>query len=88
MSIFTALAIARVFVKTNWTADALDYDALTDEMYQAIPFFIALSLEITYGIFFNTTLGKREEVILKQGRPFPLPPAQFPMPKIIKYAQR
>jgi alpha-glucosidase len=29
-------------IKTNWTADALDYDALTDEMYQAIPFFMAL----------------------------------------------
>jgi len=41
--------------KTNWTVDALDYGSLTDEMYQAIPFFIALRPEISYGIFFNTT---------------------------------
>ena len=42
-------------VKTNWTVDALDYGSLTDEMYQAIPFFIALRPEVGYGIFFNTT---------------------------------
>ncbi|MBE9207254.1 glycoside hydrolase family 31 protein [Nostoc sp. LEGE 06077] len=42
-------------VKTNWTVDALDYDAITDEMYQAIPFFLALRPYVGYGIFFNTT---------------------------------
>ena len=42
-------------VKTNWTTDALDYGLLTDEMYQAIPFLIALRPQLAYGIFFNTT---------------------------------
>ncbi|MBW4679804.1 MAG: glycoside hydrolase family 31 protein [Microcoleus vaginatus WJT46-NPBG5] len=42
-------------VKTNWTTDALDYGSLSDEMYQAIPFFIALRPHLAYGIFFNTT---------------------------------
>lgn len=41
--------------KTNWTIDALDYTNLMDEMYQAIPFFIALRPQLAYGIFFNTT---------------------------------
>jgi alpha-glucosidase len=41
--------------KTNWTVDALDYDSLTDEMYQAIPSFIALRPELCYGIFLNST---------------------------------
>jgi len=41
--------------KTNWTTDALDYDSLTDEMYQAIPFFIALRPNLCYGIFLNST---------------------------------
>jgi alpha-glucosidase len=40
---------------TNWTVDSLDYHALTDEMYQAIPFFLALRPQVGYGIFFNTT---------------------------------
>lgn len=40
---------------TNWTTDSLDYHALTDAMYQAIPFFIALRPYVGYGIFFNTT---------------------------------
>lgn len=42
-------------VKTNWTVDALDYGSLTDEMYQAIPFFIALRPELSYGILLNST---------------------------------
>ncbi|MEM7717399.1 MAG: alpha-glucosidase, partial [Cyanobacteria bacterium P01_A01_bin.68] len=29
-------------VLTNWTTDSLDYTMLTDEMYQAIPFFMSL----------------------------------------------
>lgn len=41
--------------KTNWTTDALDYNSLTDEMYQAIPFFIALRPDLCYGIFLNST---------------------------------
>jgi len=41
--------------KTNWTTDALDFDSLTDEMYQAIPFFMALRPHLSYGIFLNST---------------------------------
>lgn len=41
--------------QTNWTTDALDYNSLTDEMYQAIPFFIALQPELCYGIFLNSS---------------------------------
>ncbi|MDX2240960.1 MAG: glycoside hydrolase family 31 protein [Leptolyngbyaceae cyanobacterium bins.302] len=41
--------------KTNWTTDALDYDSLTDEMYQAIPVFLALRPGLCYGIFLNST---------------------------------
>jgi alpha-glucosidase len=49
-------------VKTNWTVDALDYNSLTDEMYQAIPFFIALRPELSYGIFFNTTFWSQFDI--------------------------
>ncbi len=41
--------------KTNWTTDALDYDTLTDAMYQAIPFMIALRPGLGYGVFCNST---------------------------------
>jgi alpha-glucosidase len=37
-------------VLTNWTFDALDYDVLTDNMYQAIPFFMALRPGVGYGL--------------------------------------
>lgn len=47
---------------TNWTVDALDYGSLTDEMYQAIPFFIALRPEVGYGIFFNTTFWSQFDI--------------------------
>jgi alpha-glucosidase len=40
---------------TNWTTDSLDYHALTDAMYQAIPFFMALRPQVGYGIFLNST---------------------------------
>lgn len=40
---------------TNWTTDSLDYTTLTDEMYQAIPFFMAMRPDVMYGVFFNTT---------------------------------
>ncbi|MBD1924255.1 glycoside hydrolase family 31 protein [Microcoleus sp. FACHB-831] len=49
-------------VKTNWTTDALDYNSLTDEMYQAIPFFIGLRPELAYGIFFNTTFWSQFDI--------------------------
>lgn len=52
--------------KTNWTTDALDYGTLTDEMYQAIPFFIALRLEVGYGIFFNTTCWSQFDIGAEQ----------------------
>lgn len=42
---------------TNWTTDALDYGSLTDEMYQAIPFFMALRPEVGYGIFSTPPFG-------------------------------
>lgn len=41
--------------QTNWTVDALDYGTLTDEMYQAIPFFMGLRPGVGYGLFLNTT---------------------------------
>lgn len=41
--------------QTNWTVDALDYGTLTDEMYQAIPFFMGLRPGVGYGMFLNTT---------------------------------
>ncbi len=53
-------------VKTNWTTDALDYDVLTDEMYQAIPFFMALRPELGYGIFFNTTFWSQFDIGAEQ----------------------
>ncbi len=51
---------------TNWTTDALDYGSLTDEMYQAIPFFIALRPEVGYGIFFNTTFWSQFDIGAEQ----------------------
>ncbi len=53
-------------VKTNWTLDAIDYGSLTDEMYQAIPFFIALRPQIAYGIFFNTTFWSQFDIGAEQ----------------------
>ena len=49
-------------VKTNWTTDALNYGSLTDAMYQAIPFFIALRPQLAYGIFFNTTFWSQFDI--------------------------
>ncbi|MBD2744035.1 glycoside hydrolase family 31 protein [Coleofasciculus sp. FACHB-1120] len=53
-------------VQTNWTVDALDYSSFTDEMYQAIPFFIALRPELAYGIFFNTTFWSQFDIGAEQ----------------------
>ncbi|MEO0687475.1 MAG: alpha-glucosidase, partial [Cyanobacteria bacterium J06649_11] len=49
-------------VLTNWTTDCLDYTMLTDEMYQAIPFFMSLRPNISYGLFFNTTFWSQFDV--------------------------
>ncbi|GAX35200.1 glycoside hydrolase family 31 protein [Nodularia sp. NIES-3585] len=53
-------------VKTNWTVDALDYDALTDAMYQAIPFFMALRPDVGYGIFLNSTFWSQFDMGVAQ----------------------
>lgn len=62
----TGLLDKRSEVKTNWTLDALDYGSLTDEMYQAIPFFIALRPYVGYGIFFNTTFWSQFDIGAEQ----------------------
>lgn len=51
----TGLLDQRSLLRTNWTVDAVDYDILTDNLYQAIPFFMALRPQVGYGIFCNTT---------------------------------
>jgi alpha-glucosidase len=53
-------------VKTNWTIDALDYGSLSDEMYQAIPFFMALRPHLAYGIFFNTSFWSQFDIGAEQ----------------------
>jgi alpha-glucosidase len=53
-------------VKTNWATDCLDYGSLTDEMYQAIPFFIALRPQLAYGIFCNTTFWSQFDIGAEQ----------------------
>ena len=53
-------------VKTNWTTDSLDYNSLTDEMYQAIAFYIALNPARAYGIFFNTTFWSQFDIGAEQ----------------------
>ena len=62
----TRLLDKRAELLTNWTTDALDYDSITDEMYQAIPFFIALRPEVGYGIFFNTTFWSQFDIGAEQ----------------------
>lgn len=62
----TGLLDKRSEVKTNWTVDALDYGSLTDEMYHAIPFFIALRPYLAYGIFFNTTFWSQFDIGAEQ----------------------
>ncbi|MGB7379313.1 MAG: alpha-glucosidase, partial [Rivularia sp. (in: cyanobacteria)] len=51
---------------TNWTTDSLDYTMLTDEMYQAIPFFMSLRPNVGYGLFFNTTFWSQFDVAATQ----------------------
>ncbi|HEY9695675.1 MAG TPA: TIM-barrel domain-containing protein [Trichocoleus sp.] len=51
---------------TNWTVDSLDYDTLTDAMYQAIPFFIAMRPNLAYGLFLNSTFRSQFDVGAKQ----------------------
>ncbi|MBR8837456.1 MAG: glycoside hydrolase family 31 protein [Stigonema ocellatum SAG 48.90 = DSM 106950] len=62
----TGLLDQRSKVRTNWTTDALDYGILTDSMYQAIPFFIALRPGVGYGIFFNTTFWSQFDLGAEQ----------------------
>ncbi|MGB3208390.1 MAG: TIM-barrel domain-containing protein [Crinalium sp.] len=62
----TGLLDKRSEVNTNWTTDALDYGLLTDEMYQAIPFFMALRPHVGYGIFFNTTFWSQFDIGAEQ----------------------
>jgi alpha-glucosidase len=38
-----------------WNTDPAGYDALTDPMYQTIPFFIGIKDGLAYGIFFDNT---------------------------------
>jgi alpha-glucosidase len=42
---------------TNWTTDTWNHGPSTDEMYQAIPFVLALrpATGLTYGLYFNNT---------------------------------
>jgi alpha-glucosidase len=51
---------------TNWTTDSLDYTMLTDAMYLAVPFFLALRTQVGYGLFFNTTFWSRFDVGAEQ----------------------
>ncbi|BAZ48304.1 glycoside hydrolase family protein [Nostoc sp. NIES-4103] len=62
----TGLLDQRSKVRTNWTSDALDYGIMTDSMYQAIPFFIALRPGLGYGFFFNTTFWSRFDLGAEQ----------------------
>lgn len=62
----TGLLDQRSKIKTNWTTDALDYGILTDSMYQAIPFFIALRPGLGYGLFFNTTFWSQFDLGVQQ----------------------
>ncbi len=39
----------------NWNTDPAGYDALTDPMYQTVPFFVGLRGGKAYGIFFDNT---------------------------------
>jgi len=52
--------------QTNWTYDALDYGSLTDNMYQTIPFLMALRPGLSYGIFFNTTFWSQFDLGAEQ----------------------
>ncbi len=53
-------------IRTNWTSDAIDYGIMTDSMYVAIPFFLALRPGVGYGIFFNTTFWSRFDLGAEQ----------------------
>ncbi|QHG18514.1 glycoside hydrolase family 31 protein [Nostoc sp. ATCC 53789] len=62
----TGLLDQRSKVRTNWASDAIDYGIMTDSMYQAIPFFIALRPGLGYGLFFNTTYWSRFDLGAQQ----------------------
>ncbi len=48
--------------RKNWTVPAFQYQTLTDNLYQAIPFFISLRPNVGYGIFLNTTFESQFDV--------------------------
>ncbi|PSF35241.1 alpha-glucosidase [Aphanothece hegewaldii CCALA 016] len=58
----TGLLDQRSEIKTNWTVDCIDYNSLTDEMYPAIPFFMALRPNLCYGIFLNSTYWSQFDI--------------------------
>jgi alpha-glucosidase len=58
----TGLLDRRSEIQTNWTVDCIDYNSLTDEMYPAIPFFLALRPNLCYGIFLNSTYWSRFDI--------------------------
>ncbi len=62
----TGLLDQRSKVRTNWTSDAIDFGIMTDSMYQAIPFFIALRPGLGYGLFFNTTFWSQFDLGAQQ----------------------
>ncbi|NES97582.1 MAG: DUF4968 domain-containing protein [Desertifilum sp. SIO1I2] len=62
----TGLLDKRSEIKTNWTVDCLDYGNLTDNMYQAIPFFMALRPQVGYGLFFNTSFWSQFDLGVSQ----------------------
>ncbi|ELR98242.1 glycoside hydrolase family 31 protein [Gloeocapsa sp. PCC 73106] len=62
----TGLLDKRSEIKTNWTIDSVDYDSLTNEMYQAIPFFIGLRPQLSYGIFLNSTFWSEFDMGAKE----------------------
>jgi alpha-glucosidase len=49
----TGLLDQRSKVRTNWTSDAIDFGIMTESMYQAIPFFMALRPGLGYWAFFQ-----------------------------------
>ncbi|PSB10292.1 alpha-glucosidase [filamentous cyanobacterium CCP2] len=51
---------------TNWTVDSVDYTSLTDEMYQAIPFFLALRPGLSYGVFLHSTHWSQFDIGVEQ----------------------
>jgi alpha-glucosidase len=62
----TGLLDKRSNQMTNWTVDSVDYTSLTDEMYQAIPFFMALRPALSYGVFLSSTFWSQFDMGVEQ----------------------